>query len=284
MKVIRFDSGFKWDDPNSRWGDPSYQLEPGDPGYVPPPQPPNQPPKKGKKMKRQVYYPTRVAEQIIWLENWRNKLPGYGTTLGLSTDQVAAAVADARWLLYVLQSWLPAARAWSLACTDAAEDAQSGDGSALMALPVFTPPTPPTGVVAVNTGALNRTFALVQSIKDSGAYTEAIGSDLGIVGAEQLAPDLTTLAPTFKLTRVATGVNVAWTWGGFAAFLDMIEIQVDRGTGQGFVFLATDTTPGYIDTTPQPSTPAKWKYRAIFRVNDAPVGQWSNETSITVGG
>ncbi len=34
MRVIRFDEGFRFDDPNSFWGDPSYQLEPGDPGYI----------------------------------------------------------------------------------------------------------------------------------------------------------------------------------------------------------------------------------------------------------
>jgi hypothetical protein len=32
MKTIRFDSGFYLDDPNNRWGNPSYQLEPGNPG------------------------------------------------------------------------------------------------------------------------------------------------------------------------------------------------------------------------------------------------------------
>ncbi len=36
MKTLRWDDGHKWDDKNSRWGDPSYVLEPGDPGYVPP--------------------------------------------------------------------------------------------------------------------------------------------------------------------------------------------------------------------------------------------------------
>lgn len=28
----------------------------------------------------------------------------------------------------------------------------------------------------------------------------------------------------------------------------------------------------------------KWKYRAIYRVGDAQVGQWSNTMEITVGG
>ena len=30
-------SGYHYDDPNIYWGNPSYVLEPGDPGYVPPP-------------------------------------------------------------------------------------------------------------------------------------------------------------------------------------------------------------------------------------------------------
>jgi hypothetical protein len=34
MKPVTWDSGVRWDDPNLRWGNPSYLLEPGDPGYV----------------------------------------------------------------------------------------------------------------------------------------------------------------------------------------------------------------------------------------------------------
>jgi hypothetical protein len=64
----------------------------------------------------------------------------------------------------------------------------------------------------------------------------------------------------------------------------MIELQVDRSDGKGFVLLAYDTTPGYIDSTPFPTTATKWTYRGIYRVGDAQVGQWSKETSVTVGG
>src|ERR1051326_7890728 len=113
MKIITFDSGFSFDDPNNRWGDPSYQLEPGDPGYVPPALPINQPPTKRKRMKRNTYFPIRMADQINWLVNFMNKLPAYTATLGLTPAQVTAAVADAGWLVYVLQSWLRAARAWA---------------------------------------------------------------------------------------------------------------------------------------------------------------------------
>lgn len=40
MRPILWGDGTKWDDPNARWGSPSYVLEPGDPGYVPPSPPP----------------------------------------------------------------------------------------------------------------------------------------------------------------------------------------------------------------------------------------------------
>lgn len=43
MRILRFDAGETWDNPNARWGDPSYVLEPGDPGYIPPHPSPEKP-------------------------------------------------------------------------------------------------------------------------------------------------------------------------------------------------------------------------------------------------
>ncbi len=34
MRTLRWDDGWTYDDPNARWGNPSYLLEPGDVGYV----------------------------------------------------------------------------------------------------------------------------------------------------------------------------------------------------------------------------------------------------------
>ena len=234
-------------------------------------------------MKRNSYFPIRVADQIIWLVNFCNKLPGHSTALGLTAAQRDAGVADACWLVYVLQAWLPAVRAWSLSCTDAAKEAQSGDGTAAMVLPVFTAPAPPAGVMPVAPGALERTFALVQLIKDGGKCTETIGTDLGVIGEATTLPDLNAAQPKFKAKQTAEGVLLNWGWGGLGEFLDMIEIQVDRD-GQGWKSLAHDSTPGYLDTFPIPAAPARWKYRAIYRVGDAQVGLWSSEVSIMVGG
>lgn len=293
MKTLHWDkinpatgTPYTWDDPNLRWGDPSYILEPGDPGYVPPlsPVPANQPPTKLKKMKRQAYYPSRAADQVVWLENFRNKLPGYQVALGLSDPEVADGVADARELIYLQGSWLPAVRNYAPACTNSVTDAQTGDGSSLLVLPVFTPPALPAGVVMVNTGALNRIFALVAKIKDSAGYTEAIGTDLGLIGPGTTAPDLGTVQPVLGAKLSGDHVDITWNWGGNGPFLDMLELCVDRGDGQGWRPLAHDTTPNYTDTAPFPAVLTRWKYKAIYHANDAQVGLWSTEVSVTVGG
>ena len=263
-----------WDSPGTFWDAPGQTWDQST-------TPPNQPPTKAKKMKRQAYYPSRTADQVIWLENFRNKLPGYQGALGLSAGQVSAGVADARWLVYVCGSWLPGERAHAPACTDACTQAMTGTGTTPQVLPVFTAPALPAGVVPVNPGALNRIFALVQVIKDSSGYTEAIGTDLGTEGAAVTPPDLSQVQPVISAKVNGNNVDLTWGWGGNGAFLDQCEIQVDRGSG--WVPLAFDTTPNYTDTTPHPATLTKWKYRAIYRVGDQQVGLWSAEVSVNVG-
>jgi hypothetical protein len=230
-------------------------------------------------MTRNSYYPPGTAQQVTWHSNWRNKLPVHATALGLAPAVVTAAQADSDWLIYVLGTWLPAVRTFAEACTDAASEAQDGPGTGLMSLPTFTAPD---GGTPVNTGALARTFNLVQTIRVKPACTEAIASDLGIVGSEMSEPDWATFGPVLKISRDPAGVTVGWGWQGKKAFLDMIEIQVDRGNG--WQLLAYDTTPGYVDTEPIPATPTKWQYRAIYRVGDQRVGQWSAAASVVVGG
>jgi hypothetical protein len=161
-------------------------------------------------------------------------------------------------------------------------EALSGTGSTAQVLTTFTAPELPDGTVAVKPGALDRIFALVADIKVSDGYTEVIGKDLGIVGAEQGAPDMATLQADITAKIAGNIVEIGWGWQGHSAFLDMLEIQVDRG--QGWVHLASDTTPGYNDTTPFPATLTRWKYRAIFRVDDAQVGVWSQVVEVAVGG
>ncbi|MBL9114584.1 MAG: hypothetical protein JNJ83_06215 [Verrucomicrobiaceae bacterium] len=284
MKPVTWDmTGLRWNDVNLRWGDPSYLLEWFDPGWVYSPTslsqpPPAQPKRKAKAMPKTDYLKRRDEEFSAQLTLFKNAIGDYVTTFGLTTGptgQVTIQANDAAYFAYVLalqdlfgqngQLWT----AWK-------NSVREGTGSS-------TPPeepTLPTAVTPVPVGIEKRFRELVKIIKANPAYTTAIGELLGIEGAAHTGPDFSTFKPIFTLEISGGQVLVRWSWQGQSAYLDMIEICVDRG--QGYQFLATDTTPGYTDTTPFPATAALWKYKAIFRVGDQRVGQWSDEVSITV--
>ena len=282
MKPITWNDGSVWGDPNLRWGSPSYRLEPGDEGYVPPAPVPSEPPTQKKRMKHNKYFPVRQSDQIPWLSNLANKLGDVAAALGLTTAQVNAAVADCLWLIYILQNWVPAARTWGEAVTAAAAEAQTGTGTAPQELPDFTAPTLPTATSPVAPGALTRIFKLVSDIQDGGKCTDAIALNLGIQGSEATGPDPATLRPVLALLLVSGEVLIKWGWGGYRAWLKSCEIWVDRGDGKGFVFLTIDTTPNYTDTMALPAQNTEWKYKAIYRDGEAQFGLWSEVVSLAV--
>jgi hypothetical protein len=91
MKTVTFNGGFRFGDPNLRWGNPSFQLEPGDPGYVDPnPSPPPTPSKKTKHMPKQAFLPKSEADQVPWLGNLVDKLKdaakGYAAKYGVTAS------------------------------------------------------------------------------------------------------------------------------------------------------------------------------------------------------
>jgi hypothetical protein len=284
MRPAFYGSGLRYGDPNVRWGSPGYVLEPGDPGYVPPIPSVNEPKTKEKRMKHKEYYPKRQADQIVWLANFISKLAGYATALSLQPAAVTAALADAGWLKYILELWLPASRAWQKSCTDALKSAESESGSSALTLPTFTAPPLPTGVTAQAPGSLKRIFALVASIKKDGKLTSGIADDLRIVGSEDSGPDFATLQPVLTAKVASNGVELGWNFQGFREWLSNCEFVVDRGDGKGFRHLVTDSTPNYTDTETYPTAKAIWTYKAVFFVDDRSVGQWSQPVSVTVGG
>ena len=284
MKTAYFDQNFHLNDPNLYLGNPSYLLEPGDAGYVDPFPPVNPTTRKKKIMKHNNYFPMSQGRQIIWLQTFSGKLPGYATALGLATGVVTASVADCLWLIYLVEMWLPAVRKWAQSCTDVLTAAQSGSGTGAIALPVFTAPPLPTGVTAQAPGSLNRIFALVQTIKDGGKCTDNIATDLGIVGAEDTGPDLTSVQPPLSAVFNGDHVDTKTGWGGNAKSLDSVELQKDWGDGKGFVHLATLTGVTFKDTAPLPAARAVWTYRAIYQVANQPTGQWSNPVAVAVVG
>jgi hypothetical protein len=243
-----------------------------------------QPTKKGS-VKMQHYYPRRLGDQVAWLLNFADKLPGYETVLGLTGAQVDACVASCKYGAYVLGSWLPDVRTLSPAATAAMELLMNGSGPTAVELPVFTAPTPPTGVVAVPPGVLTRLFDLVQIIKNSTGYNETIGQELGIIAPEATpVPGDEAPAPVAKFEIVQGTLNeavkIAFVKNGHMG----VYIESQRGTG-AMEFLAIDTEVPYLDDRLLlvAGVPEVRKYRMRFWDKGNPTGDWSDTATLTVG-
>jgi hypothetical protein len=261
---------FTWDDPNLFWGDPAYYLEPGDPAFVPyPVTTPAQTQKpKRKTIPKSDYIPTDDNGKASLFVLFRDNIGQHLAALGIlpADADIVQQAADAsrfRAIVDFCGNMQNATQGWT------AEKNYERDGGDTAPTGQTVPQLPAGFPAAVAPGIVRRFRDLVKRIKSQKNYTTTIGQALGIEGSAQTGPDLATIQPVIEL--------------GFSAFLDMLEIQVDRGDGKGFAFLTYDTTPNYTDTHPLPATPTKWKYRAIYRVGDAQVGVWSNTVEITVG-
>ena len=92
MKILTYGSGYRYGDPNIRWGNPSYILEPGDPGYVPPgPLPTPKPHKRKRKYMASNPTPDRVDELIAAGEDLCDGLHTHAVAITVKTPRPTRA-------------------------------------------------------------------------------------------------------------------------------------------------------------------------------------------------
>ena len=198
------------------------------------------------------YYPVRIGDQIIWLRNYRNKLPNHQAPLGYTDDEIAAIQADCDRLIWLLETFQEAAQSFAQAVTSHIQTLQNGPGNDLIAPPVFSLPATPVPPANVLPGALKRLTTGIRNLKTRPGYLDSLGQDLGVVAPAQPAPDPQTTRPVLKLVLGAGGhVEAQLKKQGFPG----ARLEVDRGNGQ-WVLLAIITAPHYVDTlTPAPGSP-----------------------------
>lgn len=243
---------------------------------------------KPTKMRRQPYYPKKIAEQPEWHSNMAEKCQIYMPALGFSAAEVDSAVADNLILAYGLGNWISNVRDFAPSCTSSLKDLIGGTGVTNYAFPVYAAPALPTlpaGITGVLPGALERIFRLVQSIKSKPGYTEAMGIDMGIVGSEAPAPPPGDAPPPRLTVLVIQGsLNEA---GRIKFFKDGhmgIWLECRRNGGAWEYLTATPKSP-YIDDRPLlvAGQPEVREYRARFWDDGVPNGDWCDVAKVTVG-
>ncbi|HCN30878.1 MAG TPA: hypothetical protein DIT64_19590 [Verrucomicrobiales bacterium] len=276
-----------WSQPGILWNDGSLWSHP-----TPPPDPTPaylKPKTKLKPMKRQKYYPSNQDQEPEWLTNFAFVLPQHTASLSLDSGTVEEAVADARWLAYMINDWLSVTRAFPEAVTSALKEARTGTGTEALVLPALvapplpagdpdaTPPIPP--VVARPPGALDRIFRLVKDIKNKPGFTEAVGNELRVLGDSYSEPDL----PKFSLKAVQGQGCQCVEIRFFKYGRTGVWIESRRGGG-AWEMLGIDTESPYLDERAllAAGVPEVREYRMRFWHKGSPTGDWTDIASITV--
>ena len=257
MRLATYDSGLLWDDPNLRWGDPSYLLEPGDPGYVPPAAPAlSLKPKPKKNTMHDDYVPQSYANLKIWLDKQNTDLTAaLATTINMTATERTAYLATVAALL-----------------------------------------TPVTNIVALLTQLEQATAnfqplldaqvpllrAAIKRAKTSPGCTPAIQLQLDWVGATQ-SRDPNTARPTLTAEAQRGRVKIDGRKPGFEAVNLYFR---KKGDVQWKLIAVRKRKFPYFDESPLAvaSTPEVREYMAIGVVADEETGQPSEIKEVVYAG
>jgi hypothetical protein len=122
-----------------------------------------------------------------------------------------------------------------------------------------------------------RTF--VQTFKHSAAYTEAIGSALGIIGEEHTT-DFDLSKPLPKIKKTQKGAEIKYSKSG----TDGAFVYCKRGAETDFTRIEKVTQSVYVDMRPNLDAAATEirEYYLVYFVKDEPVGLDSDVVSVRV--
>jgi len=224
------------------------------------------------------FMPTTDNGKADMFDHFAAAMPRYAPLLDVSAVDVATLKADAdafRYTLHTQADVLAYGQHWT-AYKNALRDGGSGSADWPILLERLNPVPS-----AVNPGIIPRLTALVAHIKTHKNYTPAIGQDLWLIGSTQVI-DSSTWKPILTVQNQASHPIIIWTKGQASS----LEIWVDRGDGNNFVLLNINSAPNTTDNSPLPALGASaiWKYKAIYRLHDEQVGQWSDVVSVSVAG
>lgn len=230
---------------------------------------------------KQTIIPRNDPSRVIWLSNFASKLGTYATKYNITTAEVTTITTMDTFFSYWVNT-LAQLREYVSKVTGFKNEMADGVDAGVENPTAPTIPTFDTAPTTVTTGIFPYAMSIVKRIKNHKDYAVSDGQDMGIEGEEITEESVNDSKPSLKLVLVNGGhPEVQWVKKN----MDAIAIYVSRNNST-WELLAIDTVPNYTDTFSLPASgqAAIWKYKAIYRLNDSNVGQWSDEVSVSVSG
>lgn len=217
--------------------------------------------------------------KVTWLKQLASKTPTHASVLDITPAEQTSLENDANMFEYIVITMHPAYKTKEQDITSYKNIMRDGPlGTPTPAVPMA--PSLPAAPTAVEPGIFNRVAKFVQRIKSHPNYTENIGEDLGIIGAE-MTFEQSELKPELKGDVDANRPKIIWKKGPFVSSIDLF---VDRQLNGNYEYLTNDSEPDYVDTYPMPADVESvvYRYKGIYRIGDEQVGQYSDPITITI--
>lgn len=215
-------------------------------------------PKRGTKqtgeiheMAKQDFIPGGDGDFLTWHDKLKNRLPVVGPTVG-STAAEAQTVSDDNAQVHT-----------------AYDDLGLKERAYRAAVKVWN---------GVKQNATGNARGIIRRAKAHGAYTDAIGHDLGAIGPEE-STDLTQSQPTLRLEDTPQGIVVRFN----KSIADGVNIYCKRVGEAKATFLGLDTHSPYLDSRDNlADAPEEREYHGVYVKNDQEIGQPSATVKVTV--
>ncbi len=227
--------------------------------------------------------PQRPEPLLALLSRLASKLPTHATALGITPAELASVSADSAMLGY-LNRLADNARTFSVSVTTYRTTLISGDEGPSGPIPTFTPPATPPAVVPA--GMVPRTRRLIQRVRSSANFTDAIAADLGLPTASApAAPVQDDVRPMIDSAKAGhlpgVGVSIPWVKGRHTG----VAVIGQRGAEDAaYESLGDDLYSPFIDKRPNLTLgqPETRRYRFQYKDGDDVIGQLSDIVVITV--
>lgn len=224
---------------------------------------------------KKYFLPRTEAGLRAWMRNFADKLGGYATRYGITTEEVTDMLDSAK-AFEQLQNYTDALDSCAQNATAMKNELRDGVPAGGTPSVFAVIPTPP--VLLAQPGFLKRASSLAARIKDHMSYTIADGENLGLEGAP-VEFDLNTVKP--RITEVVSlpdKVIIGWTKGSMQGVI--VQRSLD---GVTFNDVDKDFKSPWEDMSQNRTSTSEWRYyRLRYLYNDAQVGVYSEPVRVLV--